>query len=131
MKTTPDLITSLEPHQIFVFGSNLSGLHVGGAARVAMKWGAVWGEPTGLQGRTYAIPTVGLGASGTLTIEEIKPFVDQFLMDAKDFPDKEFLVTEIGCGIAGLKPEEVGPLFKEALNLDNITLPKRFIEAIG
>ena len=95
MKTTPDLITSLEPHQIFVFGSNLSGLHVGGAARVAMKWGAVWGEPTGLQGRTYAIPTVGLGASGTLTIEEIKPFVDQFLMDAKDFPDKEFLVTEI------------------------------------
>lgn len=130
MKTTPDLITSLEPNQVFVFGSNLSGFHAGGAAKIAMKWGAVWGQPTGLQGQTYAIPTKGLGAVKTLEIEEIKPYVDQFIADAKKHPNKEFLVTEIGCGIAGLKVEDVGPLFKEALFLDNITLPKRFIDII-
>lgn len=131
MKTTPDLITSLEPNQFFVFGSNLSGFHAGGAAKQAMKWGAVWGQPTGLQGRTYAIPTKSIGAATTLTIEEIKPHVEQFITDALNHPEKEFLVTGIGCGIAGLKVDDIGPLFKEAINIENIILPKRFIEIIN
>ena len=130
MNITPDLINSLAPNQIFVFGSNLSGFHLGGAAKTALQWGAKWGEPVGLHGQTYAIPTVGHEAKGTLSAEEIKPYVDQFIKDAKKHSDKEFLVTEIGCGIAGLQPKEVGPLFRDALPMTNISLPQRFIDSL-
>ena len=126
MKYTPDNITELLPHQVFVFGSNLSGIHGGGAARTAIKWGAEWGNPVGLQGQTYAIPTKSKGIARTLTIDEIRPFVDEFIQFAKDHPELEFLVTEIGCGLAGLTPEEVRPLFVNALPVENIALPKRF-----
>lgn len=131
MKYTPDRITHLQPNQIFVFGSNLSGMHLGGAARLALKWGAINGKHIGLYGQTYAIPTVGHHARGTLSIEEITPFVQRLIEDAKSHPDKEFLVTEIGCGIAGLTPEEVAPLFKEALELENVVLPRRFIQLLS
>jgi hypothetical protein len=119
---SPKWIDKLEKNEIFVFGSNLSGFHGGGAAVLAMKWGAVWGQGTGLQGQTYAVPTMQGG------VETIKPYVDEFLDFAKTHPELKFLVTEIGCGIAGFTVEEIAPLFKPAIdeNIENVYLPKSF-----
>ena len=125
MRTTPDRITELRPGEIFVFGSNLQGYHGGGAARLAMnQWGAVWGQGTGLQGQTYAIPTMQ-GGIGT-----IRPYIDQFIKFAQNDPERTFLVTEIGCGIAGFRPADIAPLFKNAINIPNIWLPQRFWEIL-
>jgi len=130
MKTTPDKITELEKHQVFVFGSNKSGAHVGGAAKLALHWGARWGEYHGLYGQTYAIPTKGHSAIGTLPLIEIKPYANVFLYESQKDPEKEFLVTEIGCGLAGLTPQNVAPMFAKAMELDNVILPQRFIDVI-
>lgn len=122
---TPEFITSLDSYQIFVFGSNLQGMHGGGAARIAVdKFGAIWGQGVGLQGQCYAIPTMHGG------VDVIKPYVDEFISFAKEHPEMEFLVTRIGCGIAGFKDEQIAPLFKEAKELDNVRLPKSFIDII-
>jgi hypothetical protein len=115
-------IKSLQEGEIFVFGSNLQGFHGGGAAALAVKWGAVWGQGVGLQGQTYAIPTM------FNTAAEIKPYVDEFMTFAKANPDLKFLVTEIGCGIAGFTPDDIAPLFKSAIdeNITNVYLPESF-----
>lgn len=119
--TTPEHITKLNPGEIFVFGSNLSGYHGGGAARYAYNhFGAVWGQGVGLQGQSYAIPTMQGG------VETIKPYVDQFIEFARQHPELTFLVTPIGCGIAGFKEDEIAPLFDAALEMDNVALPKKF-----
>lgn len=119
---TPDCITRLAPGEIFVFGSNLQGHHGGGAARVAAsRFGAVWGKGTGLQGRSYAIPTMHGG------VDKIKPYVDQFIAFAKEHPELKFYVTRIGCGIAGFKDREIAPLFTGALGVENIILPRQFV----
>ena len=124
-RITPNHITELKPNEIFVFGSNLQGYHGGGAARLAMnQWGAVWGQGTGLQGQTYAIPTMQ-GGIGT-----IRPYIDQFIKFAQNDPERTFLVTEIGCGIAGVRPADIAPLFKNAINIPNIWLPQRFWEIL-
>ena len=120
-RCTPDFIRTLAPNEIFVFGSNLAGAHGGGAARIAMdKFGAVWGQGVGLQGQSYAIPTMQGG------VETIKPYVDEFIEFAKMHPEYKFLVTRIGCGIAGFTDEEIAPLFKEAQSLENVWLPRSF-----
>jgi len=120
-RTTPSYIKDLQAGEIFVFGSNLGGQHGGGAALLAYKkWGAIWGQGVGLQGQTYAIPTMQGG------VETISPYVDEFIQFAQSHPELVFLVTEIGCGIAGFRPEEIAPLFKEAVKVDNIYLPQRF-----
>jgi hypothetical protein len=120
-KFTPENIDSLLPNEIFVFGSNLAGHHDGGAARTALrKFGAIYGQGNGLQGQSYGIPTMQGG------IETIAPYVNEFIDFAKKHPENIFYVTRIGCGIAGFKDEEVAPLFKEALNLNNVCLPKTF-----
>lgn len=120
-RITPNHIKTLSPNEIFVFGSNLQGYHGGGAAYLAMnKWGAIWGQGVGLQGQTYAIPTMQGG------VDTIRPYVDQFIKFAKNDPERTFLVTEIGCGIAGFRPEEIAPLFADATNVPNIWLPIRF-----
>ena len=121
-----DNITKLNPNEIFVFGSNLSGRHGKGAAKQALTWGAIWGQGAGLQGRTYGIPSKNASITRTLSIKEIKPFVDDFIQFAKDNQNLIFLVTEIGCGLANLTPKEIAPLFKEAIDIENIHLPKRF-----
>jgi hypothetical protein len=126
MRVTPENIYKLEQGYIFVFGSNLSGRHGKGAAKTALGWGAKWGQAAGLQGRTYGIPTKDASIRRTLTIEEIKPFVDEFIEFAKNRQDLIFLVTEVGCGLAGLKPKDVAPLFEKAINVENIHLPERF-----
>src|SRR5574344_2599229 len=103
---TPDRISGLKENEIFVFGSNLAGAHGGGAARFAYdRFGAVWGEGVGLHGQTYAIPTMQGG------VETIKPYVDDFIRFAKEHADLTFLVTRIGCGIAGFRDCDISPLF--------------------
>jgi hypothetical protein len=106
-------ITKLSKNEIFVFGSNLAGAHGGGAAAIAhKKFGAVWGQGVGLHGQTYAIPTMQGG------VETIKPYIDEFLSFAKAHPELKFLVTEIGCGIAGFTVNEIAPLFRAAVDED-------------
>ena len=92
----------------------------------ALTWGAIWGQVAGLQGRTYGIPSKNASITRTLSVKEIKPFVDDFIQFAKDNQNLIFLVTEIGCGLANLTPKEIAPLFKEAIDIENIHLPKRF-----
>ena len=124
-RITDDYILSLEPDEVFVFGSNLAGLHGGGAARTAVNmFGAVWGQGVGMQGQSYAIPTMQGG------VETIAPYVDEFIEYARNHPEKRFLVTEIGCGIAGFRPEEIAPLFAGAVGIENISLPRRFWEVL-
>ena len=120
-RITPDHITELSQCEIFVFGSNLEGRHGGGAARFAYeKFGAIWGQGVGPQGRCYAIPTM----QGP--VETIKPYVDEFILYAKEHPENRFLVTRVGCGIAGFKDREMAPLFTEAVYLPNISLPEEW-----
>lgn len=122
---TPDFITELGPDDIFVFGSNLEGAHGGGAAYLALqKFGAKWGQGVGLQGNSYGIPTMQGG------VETIKPYVDEFIEFAKEHPELTFYVTRIGCGIAGFKDREIAPLFREAVGISNIRLPKDFAEIL-
>jgi hypothetical protein len=125
-RITSDLITSLGENQVFVFGSNLSGRHGKGAAKKALTWGAKWGQAAGLQGRTYGIPTKDKAIKRTLDIDEIKPFVDDFIQFAKDNPTMTFLVTEVGCGLAGMKPKQIAPLFDGVQSLINVHLPRKF-----
>lgn len=122
---TPDNITELGPDDIFVFGSNLQGQHMGGAARVAYeKFGAIWGQGAGIQGQSYAIPTMQGG------VDTIKPYVDDFIKLAREWDQNTFYVTRIGCGIAGFSDEEIAPLFAEAYGLYNVRLPKSFADII-
>jgi len=119
---TPENISKLAPNEVFVFGSNLMGQHGGGAAFYAMRhFGAIWGQGVGLQGQSYGIPTMQGG------VETIVPYVEEFIAFAATRPDLTFLVTRIGCGIAGFRDEEIAPLFKEALEAENIVLPKSFV----
>ncbi len=120
-RITPERIESLRPGQIFVFGSNLQGHHAGGAAAFALaRFGAIWGQGVGLQGQSYAIPTMQGG------VETIRPYVDEFIQFAATHPENMFLVTRIGCGIAGFRDEEIAPLFAKAVALPNVCLPERF-----
>ena len=120
---TPNFITELKPDEIFVFGSNLAGMHGGGAAYVAVKFfGAVMGQGVGLQGQSYAIPTMQGG------VETIEPYVNEFIEFARNHPELFFYVTHIGCGIAGFRDEEIAPMFAGAKEMDNVCLPKSFAE---
>ena len=124
-RVTPEWIDNLQENQVFVFGSNLAGMHGGGAARIArLRFGAVMGNGVGMQGRSYAIPTMQGGT------ETIRPYVNDFIAYAKEHPELTFLVTPIGCGIAGFEPEDIAPLFEEASNVENIWLPNSFWEVL-
>ena len=119
---TPERITELKADEVFVFGSNLAGMHGGGAAWVAFrKFGAVMGQGVGPQGQSYAIPTMQGG------VDTIKPYVDAFIDYAKAHPESFFYVTRIGCGIAGFTDSEIAPLFRDAAGVDNICLPESFL----
>ncbi len=123
---TPDMISELKENEIFVFGSNLGGFHGGGAARAALNhFGAIWGQGVGLQGRSYAIPTMHGG------VEVIKPYVDEFIDFARQHQEYRFLVTRIGCGIAGFTVAEMAPLFSEAIDLPNVILPEDFVQVLA
>ena len=124
-RITPERITKLAGNEVFVFGSNALGMHHGGAARVAVdKFGAVMGQGHGMQGKSYAINSMS-GIPDMM--EDIKLFSEY----AKAHPDKHFLVTPIGCGIAGYRPEEIAPLFKDCKELNNVSLPPVFWKILG
>lgn len=126
---TPDYIDKLLPKQVFVFGSNVLGYHTGGASATARKkFGAVWGQSEGLQGQSYAIPVdYGKDVRNDL---EVKAAIDRFITFAKEHDELFFLVTRIGCGIAGYQEEEMAPFFMEALELRNVSLPKSFVDIL-
>jgi len=117
-RVTPEVIESLEPGEVFVFGSNAAGMHGGGAAAAALRsFGAVWGQGHGLQGQSYAIDTMsGFGALGA-GVETFREF-------AGAHPELTFLVTPVGCGVAGYTTREVAPLF--AGMPSNVVLPVSF-----
>jgi hypothetical protein len=126
MKYSPNIITELKDNEIFVFGSNEAGIHGAGAARLAReKFGAIGGEGFGLQGKSYAIPTKDYDII-TLNLNRIALYVKAFLVEAYRYSNLNFLVTEIGCGLAGYEPKDIAPLFKNAP--ENVFLPKRFVD---
>jgi len=124
-RVTPSYVTHLNDNEIFVFGSNIQGHHGGGAALDALKnFGAIMGQGVGLQGQSYGIPTMQGG------VKDIKPYVDEFIAFAKAHPELKFLVTRIGCGIAGFKDKEIAPLFVEVAKMENVYLPAGFWEVL-
>ncbi|WP_442575911.1 A1S_2505 family phage non-structural protein [Microbacterium sp. F51-2R] len=115
-------IQTLRPGEVFVFGANSAGAHAGGAARFAHdRFGAVWGQSEGLQGRSYAIDTM----SGLAVFEQQ---AGRFLAFAAEHPELRFLVTEVGCGIAGYSPDEVAGFFRGAP--ENVVLPESFLAVL-
>lgn len=124
-RITPRMITQLAKDEVFVFGSNLAGMHYGGAALTALQhFGAKLGVGVGPQGQSYAIPTMQGG------VETIAPYVNEFIDYALEHPKTKFLVTAIGCGIAGFDAEEIAPLFRRAEDVDNIYLPEEFWDVL-
>ena len=124
-QTTPRNVTSLRQNEIFVFGSNLGGIHNGGAALAALRFGACVGKGVGIQGQSYAIPTVGVA------VARIPLYVNDFIDYAIAHPDKQFLVTRIGCGSGGFTDGVIAPLFMRAVNVSNITLPVEFARVLN
>lgn len=121
-RITPTFVISLEPNEVFVFGSNLQGMHSGGAAYIAhKKFGAQWGVGVGPTGKSYAIPTMHGGA------EAIRPYAQQFLKYAAENPHKRFLLTRIGCGTAGHSDAEIANLFWGVQALSNVTVPREWL----
>jgi hypothetical protein len=128
MRYTPEHITTLQPNEIFVFGSNILGNHYGGAANMAyQQWDYPWGRSFGLQGQCFAIPTCDSFLL-PLPFPIVKFFIEEFLLLTNKFSHLTFLVTPIGCGIACFRPEDIASLFKDYPN--NVILPESFIKII-
>lgn len=114
--------------EIFVFGSNLQGRHGKGAAKEAVeRYGAIYGQAVGLQGNSYAIPTKATPYY-SLPLATIRKFVNEFIEFAHKNNNLMFVVTPIGCGLAGFKPEQIAPMFKNAPA--NVQLPQEFIDVL-
>lgn len=125
IRITPSLITLLKDNEIFVFGCRRSGRHWEGAAAYALEhFGAIFGQGNGRQGQSYAIATAGVD------LIEIKKSVYEFIDYAKAHPKLKFLVTPIGCGLGGWRPENIAPLFRDAIGIENIWLPVEFVKLI-
>jgi hypothetical protein len=122
-------ITELKSNEVFVFGSNQAGIHGAGAARQALGFGAVLGQGYGHHGQTFAIPTK-TNRLITLPIYMIEQYVDGFIYYAQKHLELNFLVTEIGCGLAGYNVNTIAPLFEECLDMENVWLPERFIDVL-
>lgn len=119
-RITAPFVDRLEEHQVFVFGTDPQGLHFGSCAQMALRFGAVRGVGSGLQGRSYAIPVMGCRLSDTgAAVEALARF-------AAERPEWQFLIPEVGCGTAGYNPETIAPLFKPVRALSNVTLPQSF-----
>jgi len=137
-RTTSVFVNHLKLNEIFVFGSNLAGRHGLGAALTAkQKFGAINGQPAGLMGRSYGIPFKD-GRHGhdpavrkILPLKEIEPYIKDLIQFAKANPHNTFLVPEIGCGLARYTPEQVAPLFTDAIDVSNIHLPASFWKVLN
>lgn len=113
-------------NEVFVYGANEAGIHGAGAAKAAMRWGAKYGK-YGFCGQTYGIPTKDSNIE-TMALEKIKIYVDAFLIFATEHPELVFLVTPIGCGLAGYSAKDIAPMFRRALNIENVVLPEEFFK---
>ena len=112
-RTTPENIKSLKKGNIFVFGSNKAGRHGAGAAKLAKdKFEAEYGVGEGLTGRAYAFPTLDENFE-KLDLKEIKKSVNKLNKCAKENSFKIFLLTKVGCGLAGYKEDEIKKLFSD------------------
>lgn len=129
-RVTPEDITTLKPHEVFVFGSNEGGRHSKGAALTAQRWGAIKSVPNGRAGQTYAIPTKPHDVRARLTLKEIAIYVRQFVTHAKTNQDSVFLVTAIGCGLAGYAAKDIAPMFTECVEMANVKLPLTFWQVL-
>lgn len=128
---TPDFVESLEANEVFVFGSNLNGVHAGGASLMALRnFGAEWGRAEGMQGQSYAIPTDIRGEAVDNVSAYLKKHIDKFIDYAKNHQGKTFLVTRVGCGNAGFDEEFMAQFFKDALDMKNVRLPREFVEIL-
>lgn len=126
LRISPERIDALAPDEVFVFGSNLQGIHGGGAAKYALNhFGAIMGQGIGLQGQSYAIPT------DSCDLSQITDYVNQFISFAMQHPEKKFFVTRIGCGSAGYSDYDIAPLFRNAMIVENIYLPQSFIYVLN
>ena len=130
-RITPENITQLLPHQVFVFGSNEGGRHSKGAALTAKRWGACRAIPAGRAGQTYAIPTKPVDVRARLTLRDISKYVEDFITHAQESPQDEFLMTAIGGGLAGYTAEQIAPLFRRCVTMSNVRLPASFWVALG
>jgi hypothetical protein len=130
MRITPEEITSIKEDEVFVFGSNLAGIHGAGAAKQAIQWGAGMTCGRGLRGYTYALPTKDRNIE-TLPVNIIKFYVNELIQFMRNHPQKKFLVTKVGCGLAGLTPEDIAPLFRGAVDLPNVWLPESFLNILN
>jgi hypothetical protein len=135
MKITPDFIDlkkGLEPGQVIVFGSNYAGIHGAGLARDVHQ---ALGFPMGLgfgfneEMNAFAFATKDKNIK-TLSLEEIETLVDVLEYNIKNDSNLHFLITEVGCGLAGYEPKDIAPLFRDISKLPNVSLPKRFWEII-
>ncbi len=124
-RVTPDYVSDLKTDEVFVFGSDGAGHHDGGASAFALEhFGAIYGQGEGRQGKSYAIPT-------TEGLVKLKDAVDTFITYAAAHQDTHFLVTPVGCGVAGFTPYDVAPLFKPCIRMENVSLPKSFWDILG
>ena len=126
MRVSDYNIESLKENEVFVFGSNTSGRHGKGAAKTAMRFGAIYGKGNGIQGKSYGIPTVNANITNKLPLSKIQKFVDEFIEYAKSHKELVFLVTRVGTGLAGWSDKDIAPLFKNSTELENVYLPKEF-----
>ncbi len=130
-RITPEIITHLLPNQVFGFGSNEGGRHSKGAALTARRWGACQAVPAGRSGQTYAIPTKPVDVRTRLSIADITRYVVDFIKHAQENSQDEFLMTAIGCGLAGYSATQIAPLFRQCVPLSNVRLPASFWRALG
>ena len=121
-RVAPDVVRTLRQDELFVFGSNINGFHTGGAAgQAVIQFGAVMGQGEGLQGQSYAIPTVGNSFS------DLKKAIERFTEFVVLHPQKKFVLSAIGCGNAGYTPGQIAPLFKTAYEFGNVYVPSIFL----
>lgn len=132
MNVTPENITGLKPNEIFVFGSNLAGIHGAGAARLAYeKFGATRLQGVGMSGQSYALPTKDYRLE-TLNLKAIEYHIDDLISFALGHPELHFLVTAVGTGLAGLKPEHIAPMFGPVDRIPpNVSLPQSFWDVLN
>lgn len=103
--------TKPEGREVFVFGSNLAGVHGAGAAKEAMNsFGAIWGLGIGHIGKSYAIPTKDENIE-TLSLSSIEEYVSMFVEYANLHQTTDFFITRVGCGLAGHKDSDIAPMF--------------------
>jgi hypothetical protein len=131
MKITPYEIEELEADHIFVFGSNEAGIHGAGAANLAYhRFSAAMYQGFGLSGQSFAIPTKD-STINTLDLETIQFYINRFEDFVRKHPSLQYMITRIGCGLAGYTAEDIAPMFKNFMDLENIYLPEDFIEIIN